>query len=77
MTIELDSTLAQAEVLFLSFTQLIADVDRREAEAKSDRSAILRNRRANGVTPTFADEKVQNKRAVISEELRELLKAGR
>lgn len=36
MTIELDSTLAQAEVLFLSFTQLIADVDRRRAEANSD-----------------------------------------
>ncbi|KAH8116882.1 RabGAP/TBC [Phellopilus nigrolimitatus] len=32
MTIELDSTLAQAEVLFLSFTQLVADIDRRRAE---------------------------------------------
>lgn len=36
MTIELDSTLAQAEVLFLSFTQLIADIDRRRAEANGD-----------------------------------------
>ena len=32
MTIELDTTLAQAEVLFLSFAQLVADVDRRKAE---------------------------------------------
>ena len=32
MTIELDTTLAQAEVLFLSFTQLVADIDRRRAE---------------------------------------------
>ena len=36
MTIDLDSTLAQAEVLFLSFSQLIADVDRRRAEATND-----------------------------------------
>lgn len=32
MTIELDSTLAQAEVLFLSYQQLVADIDRRRAE---------------------------------------------
>lgn len=32
MTIELDTTLAQAEVLFLSYTQLVADIDRRRAE---------------------------------------------
>ena len=32
MTIELDTTLAQAEVLYLSFSQLVADIDRRRAE---------------------------------------------
>ncbi|KAL5532677.1 GYP7 [Sanghuangporus sanghuang] len=44
MTIELDTTLAQAEVLFLSFTQLVADIDRRRAEndliVESDPSAM-------------------------------------
>lgn len=32
MTIELDTSLAQAEVLFLSYAQLVADIDRRRAE---------------------------------------------
>lgn len=32
MTIELTTTIAQAEVLFLSFAQLVVDVDRRKAE---------------------------------------------
>jgi len=35
MTIELDSTVAQAEVLFLSFLQIVADIDRRQAERDS------------------------------------------
>ncbi len=35
MTIELDTTLAQAEVLYLSFSQLVADIDRRRAEDES------------------------------------------
>lgn len=76
MTIELDSTLAQAEVLFLSFSQLVADIDRREAEEKSSRSANLRNRRPGGAASTPADGKAQAKQAIVSEELRELLKAG-
>jgi hypothetical protein len=46
MTIELDSTLAQAEVLFLSFAQLAADIDRRSAEARSNTATGLRKRRA-------------------------------
>ncbi|KAG2092308.1 uncharacterized protein F5147DRAFT_822544 [Suillus discolor] len=45
MTIELDSTLAQAEVLFLSFAQLVADFDRRRAdEATDSTSSVLRRR---------------------------------
>ncbi|KAI5121685.1 hypothetical protein M0805_002761 [Coniferiporia weirii] len=39
MTIELDTTLAQAEVLFLSFSQLVADMDRRDAENDPHRGA--------------------------------------
>ena len=44
MTIELDTTLAQAEVLFLSFAQLVADMDRRRAEAASSVSGDVRRR---------------------------------
>ncbi|KAG5221671.1 GTPase activating protein [Salix suchowensis] len=44
MTIELDSTIAQAEVLFLSFSQLVADMDRRRAEALDVPSNQLRQR---------------------------------
>jgi len=45
MTIELDSSLAQAEILFLSFAQLAADIDRRSAEARSNTTNALRKRR--------------------------------
>ena len=85
MTIELDSTLAQAEVLFLSFTQLVADIDRRSAEESSSADTnVLRKRTATAGqetrqgpsrSPRPADTKISS--AVISEELRELLKAGR
>lgn len=40
MTIELDTTLAQAEVLFLSFSQLLADLDRRRAEDEGLQEAM-------------------------------------
>lgn len=48
MTIELDSTLAQAEVLFLSFAQLVADIDRRRAEEGIESSNDLRRRYQSG-----------------------------
>ncbi|PIL24042.1 hypothetical protein GSI_13793 [Ganoderma sinense ZZ0214-1] len=77
MTIELDSTLAQAEVLFLSYSQLIADIDRREAEDASARSrATIRQRRAGSVSGAAVEGQQQAKRPVVSEELRELLVAG-
>ena len=77
MSIELDSTLAQAEVLFLSFSQLIADVDRREAEEASSRTnAALRHRRTDSIKPTSVGTTAQAKRPIVSEELRELLKSG-
>lgn len=74
MTIELDSSLAQAEVLFLSFSQIVADIDRRKNEQENPRlttaGSHLRNRASakstKRITPNFAA--VQ-----ISEELRELL----
>ncbi|OJT11154.1 GTPase-activating protein gyp7 [Trametes pubescens] len=72
MSIELDSTLAQAEVLFLSFSQLVADIDRKAAETSSPAKNI-RRRRTGSVS---AAAPVEIKRTIISEELRELLKAG-
>jgi len=45
MTIELNTTIAQAEVLFLSFAQLVADVDRRKAEVLiTPKASTLRRR---------------------------------
>ncbi|RPD66189.1 RabGAP/TBC [Lentinus tigrinus ALCF2SS1-7] len=78
MTIELDSTLAQAEVLFLSFSQLIADIDRREAEEASSQAMTLRQRRTGSTSGSSSDVQAQtkSKRPIISEELRELLHAG-
>lgn len=87
MTIELDTTLAQADVLFLSFAQLVADIDRRRAE--NDRTIIvpsrttLRNRA--GFTGdqggTSLPQEAPTRRSTIalptiSENLREMLQNG-
>ena len=79
MTIELDSALAQAEVLFLSFAQLLADADRRHAEAASTSSNLRRRATAGGTPPSNSSPDVSAKMRspVIGEELRELLKTGR
>lgn len=45
MTIELDTTLAQAEVLFLSFSQIVEDIDRRAAEDMQPSEEGMRNRK--------------------------------
>lgn len=66
MTIELDSTLAQAEVLFLSFSQLVADIDRRAGET---RGSGLR-RRIPGNSSEMANVGIP----ALSEDLRDLLK---
>ena len=71
MTIELDTTLAQAEVLFLSFAQLIADIDRRRAEESSGEESRLRRR--GGSVPGVSKTSMP----VLSDNLRDLLKAGR
>lgn len=67
MTIELDSTLAQAEVLFLSFAQLMADIDRKAAEAQVENLRNLR-RRVPGNPPT-----VVAAATTLPENLRELI----
>jgi len=72
MTIELDSTLAQAEVLFLSFAQTVADIDRRKAEQQvpnRSESQSLRNRHGTGASAVTNLATIQ-----LSEDLRELLK---
>lgn len=73
MTIELDTTLAQAEVLFLSFRQIVADLDKRKAEQldlTSTSSSGMRHR----LTSNSARLAATNLTAFeIPEELRELL----
>jgi len=76
MTIELDTTLSQAEVLFLSFAQTVADIDRRKAEQLNTRpsSNALRNRSSTASAKLAAT----NLSALqLSDELRDLLKTNR
>lgn len=84
MTIELDTTLAQAEVLFLSFSQLVADIDRRRAEGEPIQLPIsgLRNRKGSQGShdpepPRGTSSLPAAVLPTLSEELRELLKARR
>ncbi|KAH7889448.1 GTPase-activating protein gyp7 [Phlebopus sp. FC_14] len=78
MTIELDSTIAQAEVLFLSFAQLVADIDRRRAEDQSHfpSDGVLRQR-TSAPNSGRDGQNTRLKLPTLSENLRELLKAGR
>lgn len=75
MTIELDTTLSQAEVLFLSFSQLVADIDRRKAEQERPSSGSnLRNRNSSHAAKLAAS----NISALqLSDDLRDLLKTNR
>lgn len=83
MTIELDTTLAQAEVLFLSFSQLVADIDRRRAEGEPIQlpTGGLRNRKdgqgGQGSEPRGSSSFPATVLPTLSEELRELLEARR
>lgn len=79
MTIELDSTLAQAEVLFLSFAQLVEDMDRRRAESSNPGAGdggLLRRRKP--VPGSSQGEPIVEAVGIpdLSEELRALLKSG-
>lgn len=76
MTIELDSTLAQAEVLFLSFHQVVADIDRRAAEQGPEETGI-RRRAGKGPTRGQPDSIPVSKLPIISEDLRALLVSGK
>lgn len=77
MTIELDSTLAQAEVLFLSFSQLVADIDRRQAEEDKPSSSASTLRHRGSAAEGRVESKVKIPLPVLSENLRDLLKVGR
>ncbi|KAG6376374.1 rab-GTPase-TBC domain-containing protein [Boletus reticuloceps] len=79
MTIEVDSTLAQAEVLFLSYAQLVADIDRRRAEGSSQFSpASTAVRRRSTTSGDMVSGKTVNiSLPTLSENMRELLEAGR
>jgi len=67
MTIELDTTLAQAEVLYLSFSQLVADIDRRRAEDESLQEA----KGTTGPSTPGLRKRVGALNAVTDEERRE------
>jgi TBC1 domain family member 15 len=75
MTIELDSTLAQAEVLFLSFAQLVADVDRRQVESGGGIAPSSDVRRRNGPAAERQGAGA-SAAASLSSNLRELLHTG-
>jgi len=71
MTIELDSTLAQAEVLYLSFSQFVADIDRRKVEERGNNgNNELRRRGYTSRAPQSTNLNMLN----LSDELRDLLK---
>lgn len=75
MTIELDTTLAQAEVLFLSFAQLVADIDRRRAEELPTPSTSGLHHRSAGTGGDTSNSNLNM--PVLSENLRTLLDSGR
>ena len=83
MTIELDSTLAQAEVLFLSFSQLVADIDRRRAENTQESENQLRQRqktKSSEAARSQVSSTARNASLVtptLSDDLRELLQNTR
>jgi len=82
MTIELDSTLAQAEVLFLSFRQIVQDIDARQAELL-DPSGLRRRKVGEGSSTGDAEGRSDSvvdglkKLPHISDNLRELLQVDR
>ncbi|WVQ95362.1 hypothetical protein IAU59_002459 [Kwoniella sp. CBS 9459] len=77
-TIDLDTTLAQAEVLFLSFRSLVEDIDKENALAQAHAgssstdpdSAGMRHRRRASEPAAKEDKK---KKEIVSEDLRDLL----
>lgn len=75
MTIELESTLAQAEVLFLSFFQIVADIDRRRAETKD--TVQIRRRKKTSTVSSPMDEVQTVSLPIVDEDLRDLLTAGK
>ena len=77
MTIELDTTLAQAEVLFLSFAQLVADYDRRQAEASAAKAPSGDARRRHTMSKSADAVEVSSKIPLLSSDVRELLESGR
>ena len=72
--IELDSTLAQAEVLFLSFRNMVEDLDKENIVPEAEQG--LRKRRGSAAL-TKADEEGKEDVRDISPQLRELLEGFR
>ncbi|KDR81554.1 hypothetical protein GALMADRAFT_221417 [Galerina marginata CBS 339.88] len=75
MTIELDTTLSQAEVLFLSFSQIVADIDRRKAEQSTPNSGSKIRNRTSTASAKLAATNISALQ--LSDDLRDLLKTNR
>lgn len=76
-TIDLDTTLAQAEVLFLQFRTVVEEIDKENGDASAS-GGELRNRRGESSAAASASaSSVQQARPsrTISPDLRELLEA--
>ena len=81
--IELDSTLAQAEVLFLSFRNLVEELDKEIAEADAAETSGLRKRTnatgegnstsAQGEEDKERMENAERDKKILTPQLRELL----
>jgi hypothetical protein len=72
-TIDLDTTLAQAEVLFLSFRGLIEDIDHDHAADISGMAGLRRRRGSQSSHKSTGGEEAP-KAKVVSADLRDLLK---
>ncbi|WWD20868.1 hypothetical protein CI109_105345 [Kwoniella shandongensis] len=73
-TIDLDTTLAQAEVLFLSFRSLVEDLDKESAASEEGKEGLRRRKGSSAGAGEGGDEDGQKKeRKVISSDLRDLL----
>jgi hypothetical protein len=70
-TIDLDTTLAQAEVLFLSFRGLIEDVDHDTAADAAGDQGLRRRRGSSASHKSMLDDKAKSK--VVAPALRDLL----
>jgi hypothetical protein len=72
-TIDLDTTLAQAEVLFLSFKGLIEDVDHDNAADAAGDQGLRRRRGSSSSHKSTHDDRIKPQPRLVAPALRDLL----